>query len=231
MKHFRATPVRGTPGEPIVARGLRALYEAANERWGMVATYASVRNNFLPDGRIYRVNDDGWILITRAPDADEAYEIEQENRVVNDDREQDYMADVFVTVHEDGKDWVEQKWQRVRARGLINLIGEAAKLVEPVMRGLPPSLTHDAVKARLSNLRSQMSKSRSANKPSYSIAFPPVKEGHWKGPANLLYRVYVDVAASYEPLPENLRGFTRREKEHNPPGDELLGDESGPSYD
>lgn len=211
MKHYRATPIRGTQGEPVVARGLRALYLAAHEAWGMIATYESVRGNMLPEGRIYRVNNDGWVRIELAPDADEAYNEEQENRA--DDREQDYMADVYVTVFQDGKYGVEQKWSRQRAKGLQALLTNATQLVNGMLKGVPPSMEEDAVKMRLPNLRSQMSKSRTAGKPVYSIAFPPIKEPNWKAPNNWEVRVFVDVAKDYE-APVNARpGFARREKD------------------
>jgi hypothetical protein len=210
VRHYRATPIRGTPGEPVTARGLRALYEAANERWGMVSTYPSVRGNMLPEGRIYRVNDDGWVNIELDPGADASYEIEQENRA--DDRETDYMADVWVTVFQDGKYGMEERWTRQRAKGLGALITHAASLVQSKLKGIPPSMEPDAVKMRVRNMRSQMSKSRDTGKPVYSIAFPPIKEPNWKAPNNWEVRVFVDVAKDYE-APLNVRGFVRREKD------------------
>lgn len=208
--------MRGTPGEPIVVRGLPQLVKQAKETFGLTATYESVRSKVYGDDerKLFRCakedGDDHWIEITRDENADAAYELAQENAVLNDDREENYMADVWVTAHEDGKDWQEHRWNRVRAMGLVNLIGEAAMLVNDAMKGVPPSMEFEAVKMRMPNLRSQMSKSRSAGKPVYSIAFPTVKDGHWKAPNNWQVRIYVDVAKDYEE-PIKTRGFERRD--------------------
>lgn len=200
-------------GEPIVARGLKALYEAAHAAWGLTAAYPSVRNNMLPEGRRYRAKD-GWVEIKADPETDAAYEIAQSNAAVNDDREVDYMATVYICSKSDrtgGGDSIEFKFERVRAQGLMNLYGEAVKLIEPVLGGIPPQLEYDTLKTRLVNLRSSMSKSRAGGKQVYSTAFPTVQEGYWRAPKqNWETRIYVDIAAQYEPMTV-FKGFTRRD--------------------
>lgn len=221
MKHYRATPVRGTPGDPIVARGLPALVALARDKFGLQATYESVRAKIYggDERKLFRgawedaLGDYQWVEITHDVEADAAYEAEQTDRVVNEDRGQPYMADVYVTVHEDGKDWVEYKWPRIRANGLAALIAEASRLVAYELKTAPPMMNDDVIRMRLPNLRSQMSKSRAAGKPVYSIAFPNVKEGHWKAPNNWLVRVYVDVASVYEEPAKVRFEFARREKD------------------
>lgn len=209
MKHYRATPIRGTPGDPIVANGMRALYSAAHDAWGMLAQYPSVRNNMLPTGRVYKTRD-GWIEITHAPDADEAALLAEQNAV--SDAEVDYMADVYVTSKGQPTkgDEVEYVERRLRARGLFNLLKAASDIAAVKMRGEMPNMSEDALRTRLPNARAQMSKSRAIGKPVYSMPFPTIQEGYWKSPKYPLdYRVYVDIAAIYEAPPQ--RGFVRRD--------------------
>lgn len=211
MKHYRATPVRGTPGEPIVARGLPALVAQAKEQYGLVSELPSVRANMSRGSRVYMCEGDKWLEITHDAEADAAYALAQENAVVNDDREVDYMANISITSKtSDGFDGVEFQQLRVRSKGLINLFAEAARFTMEKTGGIPDSMHFDAVKERLPNMRSQMSKSRKVGKQSYMVSFPKPGDGYYRTPKqNWESRIYVDIAAEFEPLQE-IKKFERR---------------------
>lgn len=212
MKHYRATPVRGTPGDPITAHGLPALVALAKEQYGLVSNYESVRAKVYraDENNVFRGRDGMWLEISHDPEADAAYEIAQTDAKLNDDRAQDYMANVYVTSRStSGEDAVEYSWERVRAKGLLNLIGEAVQLTAPLLGGVPPGLEFEAVKQRLPNMRTQMVKSRKV-KPQYSVAFPPSPE-YWTAPkTNWETRIYIDIAAEYVP-PAEIKTFQRRD--------------------
>lgn len=208
MKHYRATPIRGTVGEPITRRGLTALVHDARALLGLESELPHVRSRLQPSGTVFRAGPERWLLITHDAEADAAYEAAQHETA--NEAENDFMYDVIVNVTGDGMpgETTEYFETRRRQRGLRNVFLDAAQYVRDKFGAVPESMEPDAIEARLPNIRSQMWKSRNEGRERYPVPFPTHKDGYWKAPNGWSVRVFVAIAKTYEP-PAQFKGWKK----------------------